>query len=144
MPPDQTPSTELLSRRSILVSGVVLGATGLAGCSAGTGSDSVDCSTTAVEHGDGDIFQQATALMSDESVVLLVSLQGPGGELPIESVRIEDSDGNLRDEIPTTDAQEYRHTIGSPPHHGYLTVAAVNAQRDELDSLEFTYHCTEN
>lgn len=87
---------------------------GLADCSADASSDSADCTTTALEHGDGDIFQQATAMMDGESVVLFISLQEPADTLSIESILINNSDGDLLNEIPTTDAQEYRITIGTP------------------------------
>lgn len=140
---DHSPSTKQLSRRNVLAS-VTIGVTGLAGCSADASSDSPDCSTTAVEHGDGDILQQATAMSSDNSVVLLVSLQEPGDELPIKSILINDSEGGLREEIPTTEAQEYRITIGSKPHHGRLNLVAVSAAGEEIDTMEIEYHCPDN
>lgn len=141
---DHNPSNTQLSRRKVIVSSTVLGVAGLAGCSADASSDSVDCSTTAVEHGDGEVLQQATAMLSDGSVVLLVSLQEPGDELSIESILIKDSEDSLREEIPTTDAQEYRITIGSTPHHGRLNLVAESAQSEEMDSMEIEYHCTDN
>ncbi len=144
MVPDHTPSSEALSRRNVLAASAVVGATGLAGCSSEASSDSADCTTTALEHGDGDILQQAAAMLDDESVVLLISLQEPGDTLPIESILINNSAGDLLHEIPTTDAREYRITIGSTPHHGRLTLLAENGQRDEIDSLEIEYHCTDN
>ncbi|MBZ6497039.1 hypothetical protein [Natrinema longum] len=140
---DQIPSSEALSRRTVLASSAVIGAVGLAGCSADASSESADCTTTALEHGDGDILQQASAMISDESVVLLISLQESGDALPIESILLENSEGDLLDEIPTTEAREYRITIGSPPHHGHLRLLAENDQSDEIDSLEIEYHCTE-
>lgn len=140
---DHTPSSEVLSRRKILTSCAVIGAVGLAGCSGDASSDSPDCTTTALEHGDGDILQQVSAMISDESVTLLISLQESGDTLPIESVLLKNSEGDLLDEIPTTDAREYRITIGSPPHHGRLTLLAENDQSDEIDSMEIEYHCTD-
>ncbi len=143
MAPDHTPSSEALSRRKILTSSAVIGAIGLAGCSGDASSDSPDCTTTALEHGDGDVLQQASAMISDESVVLLISLQESGDTSPIESVLLENSEGDLLNEIPTTDAREYRLTIGSPPHHGRLTLLAENDQSDAIDSMEIEYHCTD-
>jgi hypothetical protein len=141
---DHSPSSQQLSRRQVLASSAVVGIAGLAGCSADASSDSADCSTTAVEHGDGDVLQQATAMMDADSVVLLVSLLEPGDELSVESILINDSDGGLREEIPTTDAREYRLTIGSTPHHGRLNLVAEGEQGEELDSMEIEYHCTDN
>ncbi|WP_323192606.1 hypothetical protein [Halostella sp. PRR32] len=143
MAPDHTPPSEALSRRKILTSSAVIGAVGLAGCSGDASSDSPDCTTTALEHGDGDVLQQASAMISDESVVLLISLQESGDTSPIESVLLENSEGDLLNEIPTTDAREYRLTIGSPPHHGRLTLLAENDQSDAIDSMEIEYHCTD-
>lgn len=139
---DNTPSSDALSRRKILASSAGIGATGLAGCSGEASSDSPDCTTTALDHGDGDILQQASAMRSDGSVVLLISLEDPGDTLPIESILLKNSEGGLVNEIPTTDAREYRLTIGSPPHHGRLTLLAENDQSDEIDSMEIEYHCT--
>lgn len=142
MVPDHSPSSEALSRRKILTASAVIGAIGLAGCSGAASSDSADCTTTALEHGDGDILQQASAMISEDSVALLISLQEPGDTLPIESILLRNSDGDLLNEIPTTDAREYRLTIGSPPHHGRLTLLAENDHSDEIDSMEIEYHCT--
>lgn len=140
----RNPSSMQLSRRNVLRSGAVVGVAGLAGCSADASSDSADCSTTAVEHGDGDVLQLATAMTSDGSVVLLVSLQEPGDERSIESILVNDSAGDLREEIPTTDAREYRITVGSAPHHGRLNLVAESGQGAEMDSMEIEYHCTDN
>ena len=142
MVPDHTPSSEALSRRKILISSAVIGAIGLAGCSGDASSDSPDCTTTALEHGDGDVLQQASAMISGESVTLLISLQESGDALPVESILLENSEGDLLNEIPTTDAREYRITIGSPPHHSLLTLIAENDQNDEIDLMEIEYHCT--
>ena len=139
---DHTPSSEALTRRKILTSGAVIGTIGFAGCSSEASSDSADCTTTALEHGDGDVLQQASAMISGESVTLLISLQESGDTLPVESILLENSEGDLLNEIPTTDAREYRITIGSPPHHSLLTLIAENDQDDEIDSMEIEYHCT--
>lgn len=141
---DHSPSDKQLSRRQLLTASAVVGVAGLAGCSADASSNSADCTTTAVEHGEGDVLQQATAMQSDGSAVLLVSLQRPGDELTIESVLLRNSDGELSEEIPTTDAQEYRTTIGSTPNHGRLNLIAENGRGEELDSMEIEYHCTDN
>lgn len=109
------PSSGRLSRRRLLAGGAALAATVLAGCSGSAGSDGADCTTTAVEHGDGDVIQQAAAMPADGSVELLVGLTAPGDDLPVASVLLEDSSGDLRGEIPTTDAQEYRQSLGSAP-----------------------------
>ena len=142
MVPDHTPSSEALTRRKILTSGAVIGAIGFAGCSSEASSDSADCTTTALEHGDEDVLQQASAMISGESVTLLISLQESGDALPVESILLENSEGDLLNEIPTTDAREYRITIGSPPHHSLLTLIAENDQNDEIDLMEIEYHCT--
>lgn len=140
---DHTPSAEALSRRKILSSSAVIGATALTGCSGSASSNSADCTTTALEHGDGDVLQQASAMISDEAVTLLISLQESGDTLPIESILLKNSEGDLLNEIPTTDAREYRITIGTPPHHGRLILLAENDQSDEIDSMEIEYHCTD-
>lgn len=144
MVPDGKSPEKRVSRRKLLGSSTAIGMIGLVGCSADASSDSVDCTTTALEHGDGDIFKQATAMMNKESVVLFISLQEPADTLSIESILINNSVGDLLNEIPTTDAQEYRITIGSPPHHGRLTLLAENEQHNEIDSLEIEHHCAEN
>ncbi len=82
-------------------------------------------------------------MISDGSVALLISLEESGDTLPIESILLKNSEGDLLNEIPTTDAREYRLTIGSPPHHGRLTLLAENDQSDEIDSMEIEYHCTD-
>jgi len=78
---------------------------------------------------------------ADGAVELLVSLTGPGSELPVASVLLEDSAGDLRGEIPTTDAQEYRQHLGTAPRHGRLVLRAVDDHREELDSLTVEFHC---
>ena len=143
MVPDNSHPGEALTRRKILISGAVIGATGLAGCSSDTSSGSFDCTTTAVGPSDGDILQQANAMISDESVVLLISLQESGDALPIESILLKNSEDDLLHEIPTTDAREYRITVGSPPYHGRLTLLAENVQKDEIDSMEIEYQCVD-
>jgi hypothetical protein len=132
----------VLTRREFLVA-TVGGVCITAGCSGAAGSDSPDCTTTALEHGDGDVLQQASAMLSEESVALQIVLQEPGDTLPIESILLKNSEGDLLNEIPTTDAREYRITLGSPPHHGRLTLLAENDQSDEIDSMEIEYHCTD-
>ena len=129
-------------RRRLLASIAAVGTVGLAGCSGSASSEGFDCSTKAVDRGDGEILQQAAAMVDGESVVLRVTLREQADALPVESVQIRDTDGALVAEIPTTDAREYRITIGSPPHHGRLGLLAEDEQRVEIDSLEIEYHCT--
>jgi hypothetical protein len=141
MVPDQRPSSGRRSRRRLLTGGAALAATALAGCSGSAGSDDADCTTTAVEHGAGDIIQQASAMPADGAVELFVSLTDPGDELPAASVLLEDSSGDLRGEIPTTDAREYRQHLGPAPRHGRVVLRAVDDDREELDSLTVDFHC---
>ena len=139
---DHTLSSEALSRRKILASSVMIGTTALAGCSADASSGSADCTTTVLAHGDGNVLQQASAMISGESVVLQVALRESAAELPLVTILLKNSEGDLVGEIPTTDAREYRFTIGSPPYHGRLTLVAENDQGDEIDSMEIEFHCT--
>lgn len=138
---DHTPSIAQPSRRQLLATGVLLGVSGLAGCSGEARSDSADCSTTAVDHGTGELLQQATAMANDGAVVLMVSLEDPAADLAVESILLRDSDGDLQAEIPTTDAREYRQTIGTRPQHGRIELIAVDDQREEVDSLTIEFHC---
>ena len=144
MPADEVPSEEYISRRKLLVAGSALGISALAGCSTRATSQTADCSTSVVEHGDGDVLQQASAMRREESVELLISLQQPGDQLSVTRILIRNSDGDLLHEIPTTDAREYRQVLGSLPRHGRLKLLAHNQQQGEIDSLTIDFNCPAN
>ena len=144
MPTDKFLSKKQISRRRLLVVGSTLGVSALAGCSASASSQTADCTTSAVEHGDGNILQQASAMRRDDSIVLLISLQQPGDKLPVTRILLRNSDGDLLHEIPILNAREYRQTLGSAPRHGHVNLLAENQQQEEIDSLTINYSCPKN
>ena len=143
MPVDDRSSTTHITRRKLLITGTALGVTVLAGCSASARSQTPDCTTSVVEHGDGDVLQQANISRSDGSIILLVALQQSASELPVSRLLVRNSDGELLHEIPTTDAREYRQHLGKPPRHGHLELLAENQKREEIDSLTIDYSCSQ-
>jgi hypothetical protein len=147
------------SRRRLLTA---LGATALgalAGCGgSGSGSSStIDCQTTAVEHGDGDVLDGgAMATVEDGDVWLAVPLA-------VADVRDHDIDAlavyhddSLEHRIPVSadDADvmaekpgvsegqlRYEQTVGSRPQHGRYRIAAVRADGTSLDSVTVEFNC---
>lgn len=142
VPADNWSSSRHVSRRKILAAGTTLGVTALAGCSASGSSQTPDCTTSAVEHGDGEVLQQASTSRSDGSIILLIALKQPASELPVSRLLVRNSDGDLLHELPTSDSREYNQNLGKPPRHGYLEIIAENQRQEEIDSLTIEYNCS--
>jgi len=141
MPVDERSSIRQVSRRQFLVAGSVFGVTALSGCSASASSNTPDCTTSAVEHGEGDVLQQASTSRSESSIILLVTLKQSATDLPVSRLEIRNSENDLLHEIPATGSREYRQNLGHPPGHDYLKIVAKNQQDEEIDSLAIEYSC---
>lgn len=139
MPADEWPSTSALSRRTYLA-GSALGIAALTGCSAQANSSTPECATTVGEHGAGDILQQAIAMRHNGSIQILVSLQQPGDELPIERLVFRHDDGSVQ-ERRTTAARENRQGIGAAPQQGRLMIRAEGQHQNPLDSITVDNDC---
>ena len=101
-----------ISRRRVLASGVAALGTALAGCSASESSSTVDCTTSVLAQGDGDVIQQVMVVPDGEDLHLRVSLTADatdGGQVD----RLFATDGvGTEFSIPTTDQRTLEQHVG--------------------------------
>ena len=145
------PST--YSRRRLLAAGLGLATVGtLAGCSGSATSSTPDCTTEAIEHGSGELIQQAAALPDGDDVVLSVTLTESALESSsLDRLAVSDGFGNGF-VIPVTDQRTYEQHVGQRPLHNRYVIVAVGQDSSDtaatggpgpkLDSLTIDFHCT--
>jgi hypothetical protein len=150
----------MLSRRKVLGAIGSVTAVGLAGCSGSSsgGSDSVDCQTEALAHGDGDLLDAgASATVEDGAVRLVVPLSADAvDDQNADSLRLHDAAGTLAHSIPVSadDAEgmsnkagvsdgrlRYEQYLGERPLHGEYRVVAFDENDETLDSITIAFNC---
>ena len=150
----------MLSRRRLLA---LLGTTttvGLAGCSGSDsgGSDTVDCQTQAVAHGDGELLDRgAMATVEDDDVRFAVPLSvAEVRDQHVDTLELYDAAGELAHVVPvsTDDADvmankvgvsegqlQYEQYLGERPLHGQYRVVALDESGQTVDSLTVEFNC---
>ncbi|WP_255151124.1 hypothetical protein [Halorarius halobius] len=148
------------SRRRLLAalgSGAVAGLAGCSGSNSG-GSDTVDCHTSAVSHGDGDVLDGgAMARVDGEDVRLVVPLSvdavreqnvavlevydDVGAEGYIIPVSPNDADLMANKPGVSEGQLYYEQYLGERPFHGRYTVAARNGDDEVVDTVTVQFNC---
>lgn len=154
------------SRRGLLAIVGSAAVAGMAGCSgsASSGSntvgsfDTVDCHTSALAHGDGDVLNNgARGTVEDDNVRLAVPLSVDDvRENDIDSLDVYDASGALAYTIPVAaeDAELmankvgvnegqllYEQSLGHRPFHGRYRVVAVNTDGETIDFVTIEFNC---
>lgn len=148
------------SRRQLLTALATVTTASLAGCggSATGGSDTLDCQTHALEHGDGTVLDRgATADVVDDDVRLGVPLSVDAvREHDLDRVEVFDATDALAYTIPVSDDDAalmankarvsegqlyYEQYLGERPFHGQYRVVAVDADGATADSLTVEFNC---
>ncbi|WP_255194856.1 hypothetical protein [Halorarius litoreus] len=148
------------SRRQLLTAITTVTAAGLAGCSGSAtgGSDTLDCQTLAVEHGDGTVLEHGVmADVVDDDVRLGVPLSVEAvREHDLDRIEVFDATDSLAYTIPVSagDAAQmankvgvsegqlyYEQYLGERPFHGRYRVVAVDADGETADSLVVEFNC---
>lgn len=148
------------SRRALLATVGSAAVVGMAGCSGSEsgGSDTVDCQTSALNHGDGDVLDTgATGTVEDGDVRLAVPLS-------VDDIRESDLDrlevydaadalaytipvsaddaGLMANKIGVNEGQlRYEQSLGHRPFHGQYRVVAVNTASEAVDSITVEFNC---
>lgn len=148
------------SRRQVLAGLGVTATAGLAGCtgSASGGSESVDCHSSALAHGDGDILDRGVmATVSDGDVRLAIplSVQTVTSQ-NVDHLKIFDASGEIAHVIPVSPDDEsrmenksgvgdgqlyYDQYLGQRPFHGQYRIVATDRTGTELDSITVEFNC---
>jgi hypothetical protein len=148
------------SRRHLLATFGSLTAAGLAGCSGSdsSGSDTVDCHTNALAHGDGDLLDGgAMAAIEDDDVRLAVPLDVEAvRNQNVDELEVYDAAGELAHVVPvsTDDADvmankrgvsdgqlRYEQHLGERPFHGQYRVVALDDSDETVDSVTVEFNC---
>jgi hypothetical protein len=134
------------TRRAALRFGVgLLAASALGGClSAASISAGPDCVTTATEHGDGDVIQEASVHVDDEEAILRIHLvDGAADAAGVDRIEVVQLRDELLYQIPVLgDRRSYEVTIGRRPIHGAYSIRAVS--EDSLavvDRMNIEFNC---
>lgn len=148
------------SRRQILAtlgSGVAVSLAGCSGSGSG-GSDTVDCHTHALAHGDGDLLDGgASATVEDGDVRLAVPLSVDDVEATgADTLEVVDAAGRLAHVIPISAGDagvmankvgvgdghlRYEQYLGERPFHGEYTVRAVDVDDEVIDTITIEFNC---
>lgn len=148
------------SRRRLLAALGSTAAVGLAGCSGSDsgGSDTVDCHTHALAHGDGDLLDNgAMGSVEDDDVRLAIPLSvDEVRDANVGELEVYDAAGELAYVIPVSaeDADlmankvgvgagqlRYEQYLGERPFHGQYRVVAVDGNDDVVDSVTVEFNC---
>lgn len=148
------------SRRRLLTSLGAMSLATLAGCSGSEtgGSETVDCHTHALSHGDGDVLDNgARGAVEDDIVRLAVPLYTDDvKKYDIDTIRVYDTAGRLAYSIPvsTNDADRmankvgvnrgqllYEQYLGHRPFHGQYRIVAVDTNENLVDSVTIEFNC---
>lgn len=147
------------TRRRLLSGLGVAAATSLTGCvgAGGGGSDTVDCQTRALAHGDGDVLDggaMATTEGGDVRLAVPLSVDRVRNR-GVERLLLYDADGDLAHAVPVSadDADvmaeksvpegrlRYEQYLGRRPLHGQYEIVAVNPDGTRLDSVTVEFNC---
>ncbi|MFC6863918.1 hypothetical protein ACFQGE_10630 [Halomicroarcula sp. GCM10025817] len=148
------------SRRQVLAGLGVTAAAGLAGCrgSASGGSESVDCHSAALSHGDGDILDRGVmAAIEGDDVRLAIPLAVEAVQNQnVDRLKVFDASGEVVHVIPVSPDDEsrmvrksgvgdgqlqYEQYLGQRPFHGQYRVVAIDQTGTELDSITVEFNC---
>jgi len=148
------------SRRALLATVGSAAGVGMAGCSgsASGGSDTIDCQTSALDHGEGDVLDTgASGTVEDGDVRLAVPLSvGDVRENDLDRIEVYDATDALAHVIPVSadDAGlmankagvnegqlRYEQSLGRRPFHGRYRVVAVNTAGEAVDSVTVEFNC---
>ncbi|WP_266078830.1 hypothetical protein [Haladaptatus caseinilyticus] len=148
------------SRRRLLTSLGCGTMAGLAGCSGSNsgGSDTVDCHSHALSHGDGDALDNgARGTVEDDTVRLVVPLSVEDVKrYDIDTIRVYDIADELAHSIPVSadDADlmankvgvnegqlQYEQHLGHRPFHGQYRVVVVDTNEKAVDSVTIEFNC---
>ncbi|MFD1570908.1 hypothetical protein [Halorubrum laminariae] len=148
------------SRRQLLATVSAATVAGLAGCSGSEsgGSDTVDCHTSAVEHGEGDVLDGgAQGTVESGTVRLAVPLSVDDvEETGIDALEVYDAADELAHVIPVSPADAgvmankvgvaegkllYEQSLGDRPLHGRYRIVAVTESGSTVDSVSVEFNC---
>ena len=148
------------SRRRLLAAFGSAALAGIAGCSGSGsgGSDTVDCHTSALGHGDGDVLDTgASGTVEDGYVRLAVPLSVDDvREHDIGRLEVYDPEDVLAYTIPVSvnDAELmankvgvnegqllYEQSLGHRPFHGRYQVVALTTSDEPVDSITVEFNC---
>jgi len=148
------------SRRTLLATVGSAAVVGMAGCSGSEsgGSDTVDCQTSALDHGDGDVLDTgASGTIEDGNVRIAIPLS-------VDDVRENDVDrlevydvadalaftipvsaddaGLMSNKVGVGEGQlRYEQSLGHRPFHGQYRVVAVNTADETIDFVTVEFNC---
>jgi hypothetical protein len=148
------------SRRHLLTALATATVVGTAGCSGSSsgGSDTVDCHTHALDHGDGTVLDGgAMATVDGDAVRLAVPLSvADVRDHDLDRLEVYDPTDDLRYTVPVSagDADRmankvgvgegqlrYEQYLGDRPFHGQYRVVAVDAADAAVDSVTVEFNC---
>lgn len=148
------------SRRELLAAVSSAAFAGMAGCggSASGGSDTVDCHTTALAHGPGDVLDTgAGGAVEDGAVRLVVPLSVDDvRENNVDRLEVYDATDALAYTIPVSADDAglmankvgvnegqllYEQYLGHRPFHGRYRIVAVNTAGDTVDYVTVEFNC---
>jgi|GEM_PF-2263516 hypothetical protein len=150
----------MLSRRGLIAVVSSVTVTGIAGCSGSEtgGSDTTDCQTRAINHGEGTVLDSgAMARVEDGDVRLAVPLSTDDvGKNDVNRLELYDPVDTLAYAIPvSTDDAElmenkrgvsegqllYEQSLGHRPFHGQYRIVAVNTTGEPVDFVTVEFNC---
>ncbi|ODR81725.1 hypothetical protein BG842_25085 [Haladaptatus sp. W1] len=150
----------MISRRQVLAGTSSLALISLAGCSGSEsgGSDTIDCHTSASQHGDGDVLDGgAMATVHDGNVYLTIPLSVEKVKHQnVTSLRLYDPSGQLKYTIPVspldTDVMQkklgvspgqlqYQQYIGPRPYNGQYRILAIDKSGNAVDTVTVGFNC---
>ncbi|SFK77394.1 hypothetical protein SAMN04487950_1027 [Halogranum rubrum] len=148
------------SRRKVLAAVGSAAVAGMAGCSGSGsgGSDTVDCHTSALARGDGDILDNgARGTVEDGNVRLAVPLSVDDvRENDVDRLEVYDAADELAYTIPVSadDAGVmankvgvnegqllYEQSLGHRPFHGRYRIVALNTSDETVDFVTVEFNC---
>lgn len=148
------------SRRQVLAGFGTAIAVGLAGCagSGSGGSDTTDCRSRAISHGDGNVLDGgAMARVEDEDVRVAIPLSVETvNSQDVDRLTMYDAAGEVAYVIPVSpndadlmankpgvgDGQlRYEQYLGHRPFHGRYEIVAMNRTGAQIDSLTVEFNC---
>lgn len=148
------------SRRTVLATLGSAAVAGMAGCSGSESgsSDTIDCHTSALDHGNGDVLNTgASGTIEDGDVRLAVPLS-------VDDVRENDLDrlevydgadalaytipvsaddaGLMANKVGVNEGQlRYEQSLGHRPFHGRYRIVAVNTAGETVDFVTVEFNC---